>query len=76
METTKKLDIEKTSVRDFKSLVESGMTIDQILSQYKEYVFEKHKEEGSALKWACLAGTFEGIITVMIKNSIEDDRRI
>lgn len=76
METTEKLDLKNLSVNDMKKLVKNGYSIDSLLTQYKDYIFEKHKDESLAIKWASLAGRFEGIVSVMLINSLEDDTRI
>jgi hypothetical protein len=76
METTEKLNLQNLSVNDMKKLVKDGYSIDSLFSQYKDYIFEKHKDESLAIKWACLAGLYEGIVSIMLKNSIEDDTRI
>lgn len=76
MEATEKLNLQNLSVNDMKKLVKDGYSMDSLFAQYKDYIFEKHKDESLAIKWACLAGLYEGIVSIMLKNSIEDDTRI
>jgi hypothetical protein len=75
METIK-LDLETLTVAKMQKLVKEGYSIHHLLQQYKDDVFEKNKQECLATKWACLAGRLEGILTIILINSLEDDTRI
>ena len=75
METIQKLDLETLTIAKMQKLVKEGYSIDDLLKQYKDDIFEKNKEESLAIKWACLAGRLEGILTIMLINSINDDTR-
>lgn len=76
METTEKLDLKNLSVNDMKKLVKNGYSMDLLFSQYKDYIFEKHKDESLAIKWACLAGLYEGIVSILLEHIITLEKRV
>jgi hypothetical protein len=75
METnTEKVDLEKLSSIDIIELTKNGYSVNHLLQQYKDYVFEKHKDSSLAVKWACYAGTLEGILNITL-NILKNDTR-
>ena len=74
METIDKLDIQNLSAKKIALLAKEGYSIDSIIEQYKEYIFEKHKDKSNAIKWACYAGTLEALLSLTLLSLGNDTR--